>query len=154
MNGHGIDVCACGAVISQCRCFDHNERRVVQQNCEACRKGEYIGGVVEIVSGGHIESMHAGAVHERKRIVASLSERADTLDAQRKRLALPDGAPALAHPPRPIMTRATRPLMDVAFSADEETVDAIQRAARLEQMSVSAWLRATVREALKREGAL
>ncbi len=36
MNGHGIDVCACGAVVAQCRCMDHTERRVVAQKCPAC----------------------------------------------------------------------------------------------------------------------
>lgn len=36
---HGVDVCACGAVITQCRCWDHSERRVVQQSCPACRPG-------------------------------------------------------------------------------------------------------------------
>lgn len=38
MSGHGVDVCACGNVIAQCRCFDHgNIRRIVTQACAKCR---------------------------------------------------------------------------------------------------------------------
>lgn len=35
--GHGVQTCACGAVVARCRCMDHDERRVVQQTCEACQ---------------------------------------------------------------------------------------------------------------------
>lgn len=38
MIGHGIDVCACGAVVAQCRCIDCGaKRRVVAQSCSSCR---------------------------------------------------------------------------------------------------------------------
>lgn len=38
--GHGIDVCACGAVVRQCRCMKHKERKVVCQTCPKCAKKE------------------------------------------------------------------------------------------------------------------
>lgn len=38
VSGHGIDACACGAVISQCRCIGpHGPPRVVCQTCKACQ---------------------------------------------------------------------------------------------------------------------
>lgn len=37
--GHGIDVCACGEVIVQCRCMGPHIPRVVQQTCSKCRPG-------------------------------------------------------------------------------------------------------------------
>lgn len=40
MSGHGIDVCACGAVVRQCRCPGPHERRVVQKTCPLCDRVE------------------------------------------------------------------------------------------------------------------
>lgn len=39
MNDHGIDLCRCGAVVTRCRCMDHEHRRVTYDTCGACRPG-------------------------------------------------------------------------------------------------------------------
>lgn len=44
MSGHGIDVCACGTVIAQCKCMDHDERRVVCQTCAKCSAPRTVKG--------------------------------------------------------------------------------------------------------------
>lgn len=39
MTGHGKEVCACGAVIRQCRCMqEHGAPRVVQLTCSKCER--------------------------------------------------------------------------------------------------------------------
>ena len=35
---HGIYKCSCGAGISRCRCFDHNEVHVIPNGCERCKR--------------------------------------------------------------------------------------------------------------------
>lgn len=37
MSAHGIEVCACGAVIAQCRCPGPHTPRVVRETCSECR---------------------------------------------------------------------------------------------------------------------
>jgi len=40
MSGHGIDVCACGAVLRSCRCMGPHVPRVVAQSCPSCARTE------------------------------------------------------------------------------------------------------------------
>ena len=42
LSEHGIDVCACGAVLSQCRCRREHARRVVAQSCPSCARTEEV----------------------------------------------------------------------------------------------------------------
>jgi len=37
MSGHGKIVCSCGALIAQCRCFDHHNVEIRQKGCDRCK---------------------------------------------------------------------------------------------------------------------
>lgn len=38
MCGHSVDVCTCGAVISQCRCMDKNKAvKIIKDGCATCK---------------------------------------------------------------------------------------------------------------------
>lgn len=65
MNGHGIDACACGAVVAQCRCPGPHTPRVVRKTCPQCVRGGGLERELEKLEASDPKVAAAAAALER-----------------------------------------------------------------------------------------